>query len=126
MEEIKFKIKHTEAANVEICPVEDGVEIIVKYGSKKPSYSLHTDTDEPQVTYKSKSKWGTKKSQKSPEEIIDEMKAAARIEYKKPGADKDELTKFVQFWEKKINEDGWKGNKFDFDTLYDRWLSNKR
>ena len=50
------------------------------------------------------------------------MKAAAREEYKKEDCDKKELQKFVEFWEKKIMKDGWKGGSFNFQTLYNRWL----
>lgn len=123
MEEIKFKIRNTEAANIEIVPCSDGVEIVVHYGQNKPSYTLHAE--EPETTYKSKSKWA-KKGFKSNEEIIEEMKEAAREEYKKEDCDKEELKKFVKFWEDKINENGWKGKTFNFETLYERWLSNKK
>lgn len=107
MQELRFKIKNTEQATVDIIPTSDGVEILVKYGSyeKKPSKFNNGN--------------------KSPEEIIEGMKTAARKEYQKPGADKEELKKFVEFYERKINEDGWNG-AFDFDKLYERWLSKKR
>lgn len=120
MEEIKFKIKHTEAANVEICPVEDGVEIIVKYGSKKPSYSLHTDTDEPQVTYKSKSKWGTKKSQKPNSEILKDFCTQTKSE---EGINKKELLKFYEFYEPKMSD--WKGT-IQPEKLWERWMETAK
>ena len=101
---------------VEIIPQEDGSIIIrvnegaqVKqnYGSKenKP-FKFHNGN-------------------KSPEETIEDMKAAAREEYKKAGADKDEITKFVKFYERKIQEDGWNG-EFRFSSLYEKWLSKKK
>ena len=104
MQELRFKIRGTESANVEIIPTSDGVEIVVKYGSyeKKPSISKGSADD-----------------------VIEKMKAAANSEYKKPGADREEIVKFVKFYEKKIQEEGWKG-KFDFSVLYERWLKNKR
>lgn len=121
MQDIRFKITNTESAQIEVVPVSDGVEIVVHYGSesrqnygsfeKKPSnskkpFTLHT-------------------KQASPEEIIEGMKEVARKLYNQPDTDKDELTKFVKFYEKKIQEDGWNG-AFDFDKLYERWISKKR
>lgn len=116
MQEIKFKIKDTEFANVEIVPVGDGVEIIVHYGSNsEKSGSFEKQPKQGKFNPKAK----------SPQEVIEDMKADAREEYKKPGADKKEIKKFVDFWERKIEENGWKG-EFKFDVLYERWLENKR
>ena len=115
MQELKFKIKGTETAQVEIVPVSDGVEIIVHYGSEAPVPSQERKPFKPR----------NYAQDKTPEEIIEGIKIAARNEYKKEGADKEELTKFVKFYERKIQEDGWKGN-FDFDKLYGSWLSKKR
>ena len=114
MQEIKFKIKQAESANVEIIPCADGVEIVVRYGESQKNYG---SSDNKPFKFHN--------GQKTPEEIIEGMKTVARKEYQKPGADKEELKKFVEFYERKINEDGWKG-AFDFYKLYDRWLSNKR
>ena len=114
MQEIRFKIKGTESANVEILPTSDGVEIVVKYGESQKNYG--SSNNKPFKFHN---------GNKSPEEIIEGMKTVARKEYQKPGADKEELEKFVRFYERKINEDGWRG-KFDFKKLYERWLENKR
>ena len=114
MQEIKFKIKQAESANVEIIPCADGVEIVVRYGESQKNYG---SSDNKPFKFHN--------GQKTPEEIIEGMKTVARKEYQKPGADKEELKKFVEFYERKINEDGWKG-AFDFYKLYDRWLSKKR
>lgn len=116
MQELKFKITNTEAANIEIVPVSDGVEIIVHYGSEK-NYGSNEN--------KPKGKFRFNSASKSPEDIIEEMKEAAREEYNKAGTDKEELKKFVKFYEKKIQEDGWNG-AFDFDKLYERWIGKKR
>ena len=118
MQEIKFKIKNTESANVEIVPCEDGVEIVVKYGSNKPTYSLHTDPDEPKVTYKSKSKWG--KTQKSNAEILKEFCSQMKSE---EGVNKKELLKFYEFYEPKM--DDWKG-KIQPDKLWERWMETAK
>lgn len=114
MQEIRFKIKGTESANVEIVPTSDGVEIVVKYGESQNNYG--SSNNKPFKFHNGK---------KTPEEIIEGMKTVARKEYQKPGADKEELKKFVEFYERKINEDGWNG-AFDFDKLYERWLSKKK
>ena len=106
-------LKQGSTGVVEVIPQEDGSIIIrVNEGktAPKPTYKFHNNTN---------------KGSKDPEDIIEEMKEAARLEYKK-GADKDEITKFVKFWEKKIRENGWKGNKFNFDVLFERWMSNAR
>lgn len=116
MEEFRIKIGNAQKANIEVIPSADGgVEIIVHYGS------------ESQKNYGSSNNKPFKfhNGNKSPEEIIEGMKTVARKEYQKPGADKEELKKFVEFYERKINEDGWNG-AFDFDKLYERWLSKKR
>lgn len=118
MQEIKFKIKNTESANVEIVPCEDGVEIIVKYGSKKPTYSLHTDPDEPQVTYKSKSKWG--KTQKSNAEILKSFCSGKKED---PDINLKELKAFYEFYSNKA--DDWKG-KMDCERLWERWMETAR
>lgn len=118
MQEIKFKIKNTEFANVEIVPVSDGIEIVVRYGGREQAGEGRG--------FKEKGKeFKERGRERSADEVIDQMKEYAREEYKKPGADKAEITKFVKFWEAKIENEGWKG-EFKFDMLYDRWLKNKR
>lgn len=111
MQEIKFKIKNTEFANVEIVPVSGGIEVVVRYGGREQA--------------REGKEFKERGRERSAEEVISQMKEYAREEYKKPGADKAEITKFVKFWEAKIENEGWKG-EFKFDTLYDRWLKNKR
>ena len=115
MQELRIKIAESETANVDIIPVNGGVEVVVKYGSPAAGN-----------TAKKPFKFHEKESEADPEDIIRQMKAAARLEYKKEDSDKKELERFVTFWEKKISKDGWKGNKFNFDVLYERWLENKR
>ena len=111
MQELRFKIRGGDTSNIEIVPTEDGVEVVVHYGSKQSNCS-----GEKQV-YKKKSTF------KNANDILDEMKAAAREEYKKDDCNKNELKKFVCFWEKKIQDNGWKGDSFNFEVLYERWLS---
>ena len=115
MQEMRIKISAEQSANVEIMPTSDGgVEIVIKYGESQKNYG--SSNNKPFKFHN---------GNKSPEEIIEGMKTAARKEYQKPGADKEELKKFVEFYERKINEDGWNG-AFDFDKLFERWLSKKR
>lgn len=102
MQELRFKIRGTEAANIEIQPCPDGsVDIVVKYGSyeNKPSFSHN-----------------------SVEGIIDSMKEAVNAEYAKAGSDKEEIVKFVKSYENKIMEDGWKGK---FDDLFNNWCKKR-
>lgn len=55
--------------------------------------------------------------------IIQSLRDAANKEYRKEGVNQDELSKFVKFWTKKIEENGWKGATFDFDKLFTSWMS---
>lgn len=55
--------------------------------------------------------------------IIQSLRDAANKEYRKEGVNQDELSKFVKFWTKKIEENGWKGAIFDFDKLFTSWMS---
>ena len=103
MEEIKFKIKNTESANVEIVPCEDGVEIIVKYGTKsasKETYKLHS---------------GSKAQKKSNAEILKEFCGDLKDD---PDVDLKELKAFFKFYEKKCPD--WKGT-MDCNKLWLRW-----
>lgn len=118
---MRIKISAEQSANVEIVPTSDGgVEIIVHYGDIQKNYGYNENKPS---NYKKPFTHHTK--QASPEEIIEGMKEVARKLYNQPGTDKEELTKFVKFYEKKIQEDGWNG-AFDFDKLYERWISKKR
>ena len=56
------------------------------------------------------------------EAIIQSIRDAANLEYLKGGANMDELRKFVAFYTKKVEKDGWKG-EFQFDTLLANWMS---
>lgn len=106
MQDLRLKISGAQLANIEIVPCSDGsVDIIV-----------HKQEQAENKPYKKQF------NSKEPEDVVEEMKAAAREEYKKEDCDKKELQKFVEFWEKKITEDGWKGGSFNFQTLYNRWL----
>lgn len=120
MEEFRIKIGGAQKAQIEVVPTSDGgVEIVVHYGEgSAKTYGSYQN--KPKGKYKSES------LQKSSEDIIEEMKASAREEYLKPNSDKEEIKKFVKFWEKKITENGWNGSSFKFSTLYEKWLSNKK
>ena len=117
MEEIKFKIRNTEAANIEIVPCADGVEIIVHYGQKKPVYTLNT---EPETVYKNKSKWAKSAPKKANAEILKEFCAEKKTE---PEINLKELTSFYKFYEDKAEM--WKGT-MDCEKLWDRWLETAK
>ena len=122
MEALRIKISNTQSANIEIQPCSDGsVDIVVNYGSE--SRQNYGSSENKPSNYKKPFTHHTK--QASPEEIIEGMKEVARKLYNQPDTDKDELTKFVKFYEKIIQEDGWNG-AFNFDKLYERWISKKR
>lgn len=122
MEAFRIKITNTQSAGIEIQPCSDGsVDIVVRYGTESQNSTVSSQNKTP--NYKKPFTHHTK--QASPEEIIEGMKEVARKLYNQPDTDKDELTKFVKFYEKKIQEDGWNGS-FDFDRLYERWISKKR
>lgn len=126
MQDIKFKISNTEAANIEIVPVNDGVEIIVHYGSHQQQSAQNYGSNQKEPSESPKKAFKFHGKQSSPEDIIEGMKEVARKLYSKEGTDKEELKKFVKFYENLITEKGeWKGG-FDFDRLWEKWLSNKR
>ena len=115
MSDFKIKLSNVDTANIEIIPCKDGgVELVVHYTEEKKPFKFQ-EKEKPQS-----------KGSGDIESIISQMKVAARLEYKLPNTDKKELTKFVAFWENKIRTDGWKGNVFDFDKLFERWMANKR
>ena len=55
-------------------------------------------------------------------DIIEFIKENARNEYRKEGANKKEIEKFVKFYTDKIDKNGWKGD-FHFDTHFTKWMS---
>lgn len=119
MSEFRIKLSQVDSTNIEIIPCKDGgVELVVHYTEEKKPFKFHEkekESEKPQS-----------KDNSNIESIISQMKVAARVEYKLPNTDRKELEKFVAFWENKIRTDGWKGSKFDFDKLFERWMSNKR
>lgn len=59
-------------------------------------------------------------------DIIQSIKDSANIEYYKEGTNRNELRRFVDFYVKKVERDGWKGNRFDFDKLFASWMSRSK
>ena len=59
------------------------------------------------------------------ETTIQSIKDAANKEFRKGGVNMDELRKFVAFYTKKVEKDGWKG-EFQFDTLFASWMSRAK
>ena len=56
------------------------------------------------------------------EAIIQSIRDAANLEYLKGGANMPELQKFVAFYTKKVEKDGWNG-EFQFNVLFNSWMS---
>lgn len=116
MQEIKFRIKNTESANVEIVPVADGVEIIVKYGDAAPSPSYETKT-----TYTDKAKF---KFHKKDEENLEILKEFCGKLKKDETVDRGELLRFFSFYAEKVNN-GWKGT-IKPGILWTHWLETAK
>ena len=57
--------------------------------------------------------------------IIQSIRDAANKEHCKGIVNEGELRKFVNFYVKKIEKDGWKGD-FHFDSLLANWMSRVR
>ena len=55
-------------------------------------------------------------------DLIEFIKENARFEYRKDGANKKEIEKFVKFYTNKIEKDGWTG-EFHFKTHFTKWMS---
>lgn len=109
MQELRFKIRGTEAANIEIQPCPDGsVDIVVKYGEPQNNYgSSNNKPSNYKKTYT--------KPNKSNIEILKnycgELKNDEDIDIK-------ELTNFYKFYEGKIED--WKG-VIQPEKLWQRW-----
>lgn len=54
--------------------------------------------------------------------VIQSIKDAANKEWCKDGVNRPELQKFVAFYTRKVEKDGWKG-EFQFDVLLNSWMS---
>lgn len=59
------------------------------------------------------------------EVVIQSIKDTANKEWCKDGVNRTELQKFVAFYTKKVEKDGWKGD-FHFDSLFANWMSRVR
>lgn len=53
-------------------------------------------------------------------EIIENIKANARVEASLPHANIGMLKKFVEYYINRINDSGWQGN-FDFNAMWSKW-----
>lgn len=110
MQEIKFKIKQAESANVEIIPCADGVEIVVRYGEPQKNYG--SSNNKPFKFYN--------KQEKSNAEIIKDFCSEKKTE---EGVNLKELKSFFEFYSEKA--DDWKG-KMDPNKLWQRWLETAK
>ena len=57
--------------------------------------------------------------------VIQSIKDAANKEWCKDGVNRPELQKFVAFYTRKVEKDGWKGD-FNFDSLLANWMARVR
>ena len=110
MQEIKFKIKQAESANVEIIPCADGVEIVVRYGESQNNYGSNE---------KKPFKFHNKQ-EKSNAEIIKDFCSEKKNE---KGVNLKELKSFYDFYTERA--DDWKG-KMDTNKLWERWLETAK
>lgn len=110
MQELKFKIKNTEQAQVEIVPCADGVEIVVRYGESQKNYG--SSNNKPFKFHN--------KQEKSNAEIIKEFCAEKKNE---EGVNLKELKSFYEFYTERA--DDWKG-KMDAERLFSRWIETAK
>lgn len=107
MEELKFKIRGTETANVEIVPTEDGVEIIVKYGSVKKNYGSY-EKQPPTPSLK---------------DNLERLKDFCGRLKEDEDVNKKELLKFYKFYENKMPE--WKPG-VKIEKLWEKWVETAK
>lgn len=128
MQQLKFKIKETESASVEIVPCADGgVEIIINYGSEtqknygssnnKPFKS--TATSQP-FKFHNNQDMSSQGKEKSNAEIIKDFCSEKKTE---EGVDLKQLKSFFDFYTAKSGE--WKG-QMDADKLWNRWMETAK
>lgn len=110
MQEIKFKIKQAESANVEIIPCADGVEIVVRYGESQKNYG--SSNNKPFKFHN--------KQEKSNAEILKDFCSEKKTE---EGVNLKELKSFFEFYSEKAED--WKG-KMDPNKLWERWLETAK
>lgn len=110
MQEIKFKIKQAESANVEIVPCADGVEIVVRYGESQKNYG--SSNNKPFKFHN--------KQEKSNAEIIKDFCSEKKTE---EGVNLKELKSFFEFYSEKAED--WKG-KMDPNKLWQKWLETAK
>lgn len=102
MEEVlRLKIKNTEAASVEIVPVEDGVEILVlRKSAKKPKYEFHDE-----------------RKNENKLEILRAFCSRQKEECETK-EDRGELKRFWEFYSGKMED--WRG-KVEPEKLFKNW-----
>lgn len=101
-EELKIKIRNTEAATVEIIPTDDGIEIsIVRKENPKKETPVQADSTEEFRSFCTKMK----------------------EKYRKDKTLLADLRKFWDWYSPKMSE--WKG-KLDCEKLWTRWCSTRQ
>ena len=105
MEEIlRLRIKNSEAATIEVVPVEDGVEILVlRKGGKPKKYELHDERKKDNL------------------EVLREFCSRQKEECTTK-EEKGELKRFWEFYSPKMED--WNG-AVDCSKLWSRWAETK-
>ena len=106
MQQLRFKIKSTEAGAIDILPVEDGIEIIFSYGEKNHNYK---STPVKEGGFKGR----------NPEILKNFCSKMRECE----DTDLKELKKFYEFYCDKAAE--WKG-LIKPEKLWERWMETAK
>ena len=111
--------------DIEISPEHKITKLILvdRFGNERFNWS---HTTEPKSTTDSIQDTPSPNTGDNRDYIIQSLRDAANNEYKKEGVNKYELKKFVEFYKNKIEANGWKWATFDFDRLFDSWMSKAR
>jgi len=118
MQQLKFKIKETESASVEIVPCADGVEIIINYGSE--TQKNYGSSNNKPFKFHNNQDMNSRGEEKSNAEIIKDFCSEKKTE---EGVDLKQLKSFFDFYTAK--SDDWKG-RMDADKLWKRWMETAK
>lgn len=119
MQQLKFKIKETESASVEIVPCADGgVEIIINYGSE--TQKNNGSSNNKPFKFHNNQDMSSRGKEKSNAEIIKDFCSEKKTE---EGVDLKQLKSFFDFYTAK--SDDWKG-RMDADKLWKRWMETAK
>ena len=100
MEDFRIKISNTENASVEIRPVEDGVEIVIKHKERKKEKPVENKCTDKQT-------------------ILKDFCTEKKAEYKWDKTMMKELVKFYEWWEPRMED--FKGTPQP-EKLWEKWI----